>query len=320
MAQRRSIVFLVGMPRSGTKLLRELLNRHSAIAIFPNESHFIPGLQRRAGPYGDLRDRDAFSALYAELAGTIFFERLERQGIVIDEDEWFGRLQGGDIRHALEALFDCYAAMTGARIVGDKTPEYLTAIPLLSELFPGAKFVHIMRDPRDYALSMRNAWGKSLLRAAQRWKTRIRKFGADVRAHPVEYLEVRYEDLVSDPRPILQKTCDFLGVPFEPAMLTLEQPVENLGDTQGAATIVRDNFGKWKQELGEDEVRQIEAIAGKLMSELGYVVEHVAGDEDVHPLLLQAYRMRDGVNLFRFGLQEGGLSGAIDEVRRAGKS
>jgi hypothetical protein len=320
MGQSRNIIFLVGMPRSGTKLLRDLLNRHSAIAIFPNESHFIPALHQRGGKYGDLLDRAAFSALYADVADTAFFTRLAARGIRIDQDDWFRRLRGGEIRDALTALFECYAAMADSCIVGDKTPEYLTQVPLLSELFPGAKFVHIVRDPRDYVISMRKAWGKSLLRAAYRWKTWIRKFGVDVRALSVDYVEVRYEDLLSAPRPTLQKICDFLEVEFEPAMLTLDQPAENLGDAQGAVTIVANNFGKWKQRLGAAEVRQIEKIAGGLMAELGYTVEHHAGDDDVHPLLLQYCRLRDGVNLFRFGLQEGGLPGAIAEIRRAGSS
>jgi hypothetical protein len=318
MGQSRNIVFLVGMPRSGTKLLRDLLNRHSAIAIFPNESHFIPALYQQGSKYGDLLDPAAFAALHADLADTTFFTRLAGRGIQIDPDDWYRRLRGGEVRDALAALFECYAAMASSRIVGDKTPEYLTQVPLLTELFPGAKFVHIVRDPRDYVISMRKAWGKSLLRAAYRWKAWIRKFGVDVRALSVDYVEVRYEDLLSAPRPTLQKICDFLGVEFEAAMLTLDKPSENLGDAQGAVTIVADNFGKWKQKLSATEIRQIEMIAGGLMAQLGYTVEHHAGDEDVHPLMLQLCRLIDGVNLFRFGLQEGGLRGGIAEIRRAG--
>src|SRR5690606_34430729 len=100
--------------------------------------------------------------------------RMAAQGVRIDREEWFSHLQGGEVRHVLGALFECYGDATRSRIVGDKTPEYITRVPLLAQLFPRAKFVHIMRDPRDYVVSIRKAWGKSLPRAAQRWKIWIR--------------------------------------------------------------------------------------------------------------------------------------------------
>ena len=315
--QAYDVVFLVGMPRSGTKLLRDLLNRHPEIAIFPNESHFFPAMHERAAKHGDLRKRESFSKLYADLEDTRFFRRLGAQGIRIDPDEWFRRLRGGDARHVLAAMFECYGELTGSRIVGDKTPEYVTQVPAMSQLVPGAKFVHIIRDPRDYAVSMRKAWGKSLPRAAQRWKAWIRKFRADAGRCAVAFIEVQYEELVTEPRRTLERLCTFLGVPFHEDMLTLARPAENLGDAQGETTIVADNFGKWRRQLTEAEVRRIEAIAGSLMAELGYTPEHEPGDDDVHPLLLQLYRMHDGANLFRFGWRQSGLRGAYAEIRGA---
>ena len=309
------LVFLVGMPRSGTKLLRDLLNRHPEIAIFPNESHFFPSFVRDGSKYGDLSRRESFGKLYADLAQTRFVRRIRAAGIEIDADQWFARLRGSEPGHVLDALFECYAELAGTRIVGDKTPEYVTQVPLLSRLFPQAKFVHIIRDPRDYVISMRKAWGKSLPRAVQRWKDGIRKFQRDARVCRTAFVEVRYEDLISDPRAVLTGVCTFLGVPFRDEMLTLERPSENLGDTQGATVIVSDNFGKWRRELGAAEVRRVESIAGELMRELGYAPEHVAGDEDVRRLLLKLYRVHDAANLVRFRARVGGLAGAFDELR-----
>ncbi|HEX6995192.1 MAG TPA: sulfotransferase [Gammaproteobacteria bacterium] len=320
MSEPRQILFIVGMPRSGTKLLRDLLNRHPDIAIFPNESHFFPRMPALIRKHGDPRLRECFARLYAELEGTRFMRRLRAGGIAIDRDDWFARVRGGGAADVLDALFACYAAMTGRRIVGDKTPDYLTEVPVLSGFFPDARFVHIVRDPRDYVVSMRKAWGKSLPRAAQRWKTSIRKLRHDVARADVDFIELRYEDLVTSPRDVLGRLCAFIGVPFCDAMLSLERPSENLGDTRGETSIVASNFGKWRRELGDGEVRRVERIAGAVMAELGYPPEHEAGDEDVPSWLLAACRVRDGLGLVRFGLRHGGIAGALAEAVPADRS
>lgn len=320
MSEPLQILFIVGMPRSGTKLLRDLLNRHPDVAIFPNESHFFPRMPALIEKHGDPRRRERFARLYAELEGTRFMRRIRADGISIERDDWFARIDGGGARDVLKALFACYAAMTGRRIVGDKTPEYLTEVPVLSGFFPHAKFVHIVRDPRDYVVSMRKAWGKSLPRAAQRWKTSIRKFRHDVTRADVDWIELRYEDLVTSPREVLGRLCAFIGVPFHDAMLTLERPSENLGDTRGERSIVASNFGKWRRELCERDTHRVERIAGALMAELGYQPEHEAGDEDVSSWRLAAYRVRDGLSLVRFGLRRGGIAGAVTEAVPADRS
>jgi hypothetical protein len=316
---RAGTVFIVGMPRSGTKLLRDLLNRHPEISIFPNETHFFPRLPALIRKHGDPRRRESFAKLYADLAGMRFFTRIRAQGIELDRDDWFARIRGGDPRDVLDAMFATYAAMTGSRIVGDKTPEYVTQVPLLSSYFPDAKFVHIVRDPRDYVVSMRKAWGKSLPRAAQRWKEWIRKFRRDVEACGADFVELRYEDLVAAPRAALERLCAFIGVAFRDEMLSLDRPAENLGDTRGETSIVATNFGKWRRELREDEVRRVERIAGVLMTELGYAPAN-AGDEDVPRWALEAYRFRDALNLVRFGLRRDGVAGALTEALPADRS
>lgn len=314
------ILFIVGMPRSGTKLLRDLLNRHPDIAVFPHESHFFPRLPGLIRKHGDPRRRECFARLYADLEGTRFMRRMRARGSAIDRDEWFARVSGSDAREVLAALFECYAAKTGGRIVGDKTPEYLIRIPLLSGFFPDARFVHVVRDPRDYVVSMRKAWGKSLPRAAQRWKTWIRTFRRDVERCDAKVIELRYEDLISAPRDALERLCAFIGVPFHEAMLSLDRPAENLGDTRGETSIVAGNFGKWRRELRNKEVRGVERIAGVLMEELGYAPEHGAGDEDVPSWLLAVEKLRDGLNLVRFGLRRAGVGGAAVEAVPADRS
>lgn len=315
----RQVLFVVGMPRSGTKLLRDLLNRHDDIAIFPNESHFMPFLPGMIERCGDPRDPRAFAELYDALATTKFFRRIGGSGLSVECGEWHRRVRGPAARDVLAALFEWYAETTGSRVVGDKTPEYLVHVPTLAAFFPAAKFVHIIRDPRDYAVSIRKAWGKSAPRAVQRWKSWIRRCRQDTADCDADVATVRYEDLLSEPRQALERLCTFIGVSFQEAMLSLERPAENLGDTRGEAAIVSGNFGKWQHELSDDEVRRIERIAGRLMAELGYTARYELGDEDVPGWRMALHRARDGVNLARFGFRHGGIAGMLDEVLTPGR-
>lgn len=312
------LVFVVGMPRSGTKLLRDLLNRNPSISILPNETHFIPYLARRFGQYGDVSNRENFGRLFDDVRRATFFQRMEQRGVRFDEASWYQLLHGPTLRDVLWAFFEHYARLTGCRIVGDKTPDYVTQVPLLHSLFPDALFVHILRDPRDYALSMRQAWGKSVDRSVQRWKSQVRKYLADVAAVGAAHHEVRYEDLIQVPRATLQAICSRLHVPFSESMLHLAAPAENLGDARGLLTVDGRNAGKWRARLARQEIDRIESIAGRLMTEVGYPVDGRAGDTSPSSFMLGLQKLNDGVNLFRFRIRDcGGFIGAVRQTIQA---
>ncbi len=312
------LVFVVGMPRSGTKLLRDLLNGHRDVAIFPNESHFIPYFQKRYGARTDLNNRLVFQELFCEVAATTFGRRLAARGIILSEEHWRNGMKGGTYADFLDALFLTYRTMTGCSVVGDKTPEYLTQIPILSELFPGARFIHIVRDPRDYALSMRNAWNKNMARAVQRWKTHIRKYIKDVNARSIAEVTVRYEELLAAPDLVLSRICEYLGIPFVPAMMTIRESSEELGDARGMQSVKSDNSQKWMTRMSPAELLELERIAGALMVEIGYEPACIAGDEDLGAGQELIFRAADAASLFRFRLRtEGGLLPALGETWRA---
>ena len=212
----------------------------------------------------------------------------------------------------LRAIFSCYRNRTGAAIVGDKTPEYVTQVPLISTLLPEARFVHIVRDPRDYALSIRNAWRKSALRAVQRWKSQIRKYRQDVELSSVRQLTVRYEDLIKDPQAVLSGVCDLLDVRFQASMTSLDEPSEDLGDARELRTVLASNMQKWIDGLSNEELRRIESIAGDLMCQLGYQTAGEPGDQDLAWMNRLRLQAADGVNLFRFRRRtEGGVAAAL---------
>lgn len=308
------ILFVIGMPRSGTKLLRDILNRHPDVSIFPVESHFLPYFHARFPDYGDIRERSNFDRFYRDLQQTNFLRSLAERNIRFPADEWFGRLQGSSFGEAISALFALYADRTGSRIVGDKTPAYITETGRILDLLPEALFVHIMRDPRDYVVSMRNAWNQNAIRAAQRWKDSIRAMRSQMARRNLEIVEIRYEDLVSRPAATVSLVCDYLGISFEDSMLTLDKPSENIGDARGALGVVGGNFGKWRQSLRPREIHGIESIAGVMMQELGYELQGPAGDRDANRVYLRVARLLDTWNRFLFICRDEGS--VIKAVRR----
>jgi hypothetical protein len=193
---------IVGVPRSGTTLLRFMLCASGVLAI-PPETAFIPRLAAKTDPVGFLAALTAFPTW-----------------------EDFG-LAPEDIRlpdpftpaGGLRAFYAAYAARHGTTRAGDKTPVYLGHMPLIAQLFPEAVFVHIIRDGRDVAASWSETWfapdsdPHALL---DRWVAQItaaRAAGAGLRVH-----ELRYEDLVLQPEATLRSLCDVIDLTFDPAM------------------------------------------------------------------------------------------------------
>jgi len=298
-------LFIVGRPRSGTKLLRDLLNEHSQVAITVNESHFIPYYYHEIHKFGDLRKRENFERFYNELSKITFIRRLKKKNKSVSPDLWHESVEDWSYAGIVEAFYRAYARREGKIIWGDKTPSYLTQLPLLYALFPTAKVIHIIRDARDYCISINKAWGKNMYRAAQQWVDQVAKCRKDGAPHSGDgYHEMKYEALLDHPKETIGQLCEFIGIEFEEDMLRLNVPSENLGDTKGATVIVKGNHGKWKNSLEPAQVQRIERICGPLMRQLGYPVSYEGDAAPPHRLLMGLYKLSDGFNLMRFEYAE----------------
>ncbi len=236
-------VFIVGMPRSGTKLMRALLNQHPRISITLAESHFIPYFIRVFGDPPPFHTEADLRHFVNQFCRTTFFRGMHRAGYRFNTQEFLATVD----RRSWPAIFEHIFRHFGSKadrpdvIWGDKTPGYINHMPLLQQLYPQAKFLHMIRDPRDYCLSVKKSWGKSLYRAAYRWKDTIetaRYAGEQLGAN---YLEVLYEDLLYDPNQIMHTVAKFLECPYHESMVTLGKSPEDFGETKGQYGIVKDN-------------------------------------------------------------------------------
>ena len=310
-------LFIVGMPRSGTKLLRDLLNNHSQLGFPPNESHIIPYFYRRFKKYKKIHKRKNFHRFYKDFSATIFFQRLATKGPVPSPEKWYSTVSKWDYPGVLEAFYQIYAAQSGKTIWGDKTPNYLLYMPLLKSLFPEAKFIHIMRDVRDYCISINYAWQKNYYRAAQRWYNYIEKCRVDSKLLPNNaYMEITYEALIDNPKQILMQISDFAGVKFENEMLQLKKSTENLGNAQGYIGILKKNYRKWETQMNINEIRKIESICAPLLQKLGYPVAYKGKHKCVPRLQMFCYKIIDAIYIFRFEVHHNSpISGIINFIK-----
>jgi hypothetical protein len=314
--QNRSL-FVVGMPRSGTKLLMNLLNNHSSIAIPGFESHFIPHYLRRMQRYGNLKQLANFRELHKDLSSLNFFTRLKHDGFVVSAEQWHQSIQDWSFAGILATFYLLYARRSDKTIWGDKTPYYMLQLPVIAEHFPAAKFIHVIRDPRDQCLSSRKAWNKNIYRSAQRWRDYIRQCRNDGRAMPGRYHEIYYEALLDDPPATLEALCAFIGVAFEPGMVRLTKPTEFRGDAKNQTHILKHNYQKWKNELTARQIRKIESICGGLLTDLGYAVSYEGIHKQVGVLEMLAYRSMDSIHQILFEVRkQGSIQGLAHAFRQ----
>lgn len=307
-AQLIGRVFVVGMPRSGTKLFRDMIGQHSSIRALDVETEFLPMLVARLSGFGDLSQHRQFMCFFDSIKSLPYFVYRREQGHVIDPSEWFAACERHDAAGIFDALMRVEVAPPQGGLWLDKSPSYIGHLELLTNLYVDAKVVHIVRDVRDHCLSMKKAWGKSMLRAAQRWRDDV---GAalDV-SHRLtgKVLLVRYEDLLRDPDSSMRRVSEFLGIEFEPEMCGPGRVTENLGSAAGKKELARDNAGSYLRKMHPQDRASIEAVAGDVMDRLGYIRERPGCPVVVLPAWrLTILRLYDAVRLLQFEIRERGF-------------
>ncbi|NOZ13289.1 MAG: sulfotransferase [Acidobacteria bacterium] len=267
-------LFIVGLSRSGTTLLRSLLNRNSRISLTIEESHFVPFVMRKYGKTADFSSERVKKHLRSDLEKTIIFHRMKLRGCPMDWDELNKRMDLNSWNEIIRFIFQSFAIkpFQPGMIWGDKTPRYLPFVPEIKEILPAARFIHIVRDPRDRAMSVHARWNKLFSRSAMEWNRQIRMSRSYPELLGKDYMEIRYEELLSAPEKTMRGLCKFLEIDFEPPMLTLEKADWKYGDTKGKLHIVPENHNKFAGQLSERKIRRIEEIAYPMMRELGYPI------------------------------------------------
>jgi hypothetical protein len=276
MPERPPFPFIVGCGRSGTTLVQALLDAHPEFAV-PFESYFPVWFARHLERY---ERADGF-ALATFLDDVLAHESFRRWNL---DTDWVRATIEADApanyADAVRACFAAYARARGKPRYADKTPIFISSIPLLAGLFPEAVFVHLVRDGRNVALSRGGArWGThrpdlELLV----WRTQIERGRRDGRAlGPDRYREIHYEALVDDVEAVARELCGFVKADFDPAMLQYQdragQILESQPFPEDHQNLLRPptkGLRDWRTELTADQVALFDALAGETLRRFGY--------------------------------------------------
>ena len=266
-------LLVLGVRRSGTTLLRVMLDRNSELAV-PDETYFIPQLADR---HRGAVDVNAFVDYLRRLP------TLREWGVEIGQVRL--RLEPGmSVGRAIGAVYETYAAAHWKRRWGDKTPMYMQQLSMLERLFPDALYLHLIRDGRDCALSFLQlpegivtrswAYPRDAAGFACQWRSEVRAARALGARAGGRYLEVRYEGLVADPAGTLERICAHAGLPYEPEMLDYSASIDvsRLPHQQSLTRPPTAGLRDWRNDMTVHDVRAFEAVAADVLSELGYEV------------------------------------------------
>jgi hypothetical protein len=268
-----------------------MLDSHPQLTI-PPETHFVPDLIDAIEDGAD-PERAVEVMQSVRQWGDLHIEPAE----AIERFRALDDFNAGD---ALRAFYAIYAERQGKPRWGEKTPAYVRNMRKIEKALPEARFIHVIRDGRDVALSR---WKRTLGdgekapagQVAEGWQRRIRRAQKQGRklAH---YLELRYEDLVTDTEPNLRRISEFLELEWDPVMLTfyeraadrMSEMARDLPAVEGKPTRPGDErmqahamtqkppdpsaMYRWKERMSPEDVAAFDAAAGELLTELGYEV------------------------------------------------
>ncbi len=272
--------FIFGCPRSGTSLLSRILNSHSRFCV-PFETNLYRTFWPWRRFYRGLTSTAMTRAMIGDFAST-----WAAAGQQLDEADALSRVVGDGFHAVVDGIMTSLTAMEGKEHWGEKTPYHAFYFDHIREGFPQAKFIHIVRDGRDCALSWKNArFGpKHLYVAGQRWQAYVEGIAPIAASLPeAQFLELTYEQLLGETDVTMQKVCEFLDEVYEPEMLSFYNkkqwyPTDRTNQENLSKPLMNDNFDKWKRCLTEREILDIEAGASRALLANGYDL-HGNGDD-----------------------------------------
>lgn len=236
-------LFVIGYKRSGTTMLRLMLNAHPDIAIPPESEYFQKIPMKFGGRHLRPSQLDSIAGALSKMKRCDFKLGLSEGAL----KEIIRPALPATVAELTGALYRHWATVQNkpAARWGDKKPQHWQFVYRFRQWYPDSQFVHIIRDPRDVYASVEENFpeqvvGRHLLPphliTAWQWrKANLEMFRQGETLGPERYLRVRYESLVHDPERYCKECCRFLGIEYTPEMLAFQAAARD-PSVQGANT------------------------------------------------------------------------------------
>jgi hypothetical protein len=278
-------IFIVGTERSGSNLLRLILNEHEAITI-PHPPHLMRDLQPLVGRYGDLTDDTHFRRLIRDAIRLINLHFMP-WAVAIDPEETFRSARERSLYAIYVQVHEQYLRAAQKRRWGCKSTFMIRHVDDIVRFHAQPRIIHLVRDGRDVAVSARESvfsrfhphYVSSLWRDEQSLA-----IAQSEKLPRTLFRTFRYEDLISDPDQVVREICEFVGEEFSPRMLRYFEgkPAERLASLSEswkncAQPILASNFGKYRESLSSREIFEFERISHRELRHFGYMLENEPG-------------------------------------------
>ena len=277
-------IFVVGVGRSGTTLLAAILDAHPRLSCGPETNVLC------SWPENDARRILSPSAWPNRAVDYLY--AVEQFGRPIPENygvpraavESYLATQRPSLRAIVSALPELFMAENGKTRWVEKTPNHLLHVERIRQLFPTARIIRIVRDPRDVALSLEEMpwFPGTFIDGIQLWRRNDARSRRFFETDEASYT-LRYEDLVSDTEREMRSLCLFLGEDFEPQMLLRERSTRNVNrigepwKLKAAQPIDPSHVERWRGRLRPEQNAIAEAVVGDRMMALNYRIERRPG-------------------------------------------
>jgi hypothetical protein len=272
-------IFIVSSPRSGSTLLRLIIDAHSKISI-PPPGFMFPFIYPFLFSYGDLNNELNLRELIEDVTQ---FHKLKGWPEKLTVNEIIAAVKENSFVGVYSAIHEIWAKKHGKVRWGEKTPRNIFFIGEILSCFPDAQFIHIIRDGRDVAVDWVDNlnWPKNIYSSAMEWREHILaikpwrdKLSAD------QLIEIFYEDLVKDPFTVVQQVCNFVGEDVESNMLKYHSSEHTLQWARSEKChqyvtnpVTQEYIGFYKNRLENRDIQMLSGILEKELRELGYEVE-----------------------------------------------
>lgn len=284
--------FILGRPRSGTTLLRSLLDAHPNVIIPLEHSNMIHLYMKYRSKKTRITDQISEQFIKDFLQAKIIREqwKLNADDIIKNMQTLNGRKFS--FTAMIKMVYAGYQSVhpkENILVMGDKSPVNSLYAPEIVKVFPDAKFIHVVRDYRANLASMLklDIFSPSASVILMQWTKSARQISRLAVIYPDRFLVIRYEDFVNDPATYFRKICVFLEIPYIAEVLEPEKRKKTVKSSYAsdfittwqpdlAGNISTDNIDKWKSELSEKLKRKADFIAGRTGQSYGYrtVIRH----------------------------------------------
>lgn len=282
-------VFMIGTRRSGTNLLRVMLNQLPDI-VAPHPPHILFHINPLLPSYGDLTIPENFASLVDDICHLVELNPVPWEGVTLDRRKIAAACRERSAVAVYGAVYQAAADAAGAKTWLCKSMQNTLFLPQIEAYFPQARYIFLYRDGRDVAVSFRKALvgEKHFYHIATEWAEWNRHALQHRATVPDErFIGVSYEELTAQPEPTMQRLCTFLGVEYQPRMLEFYTSEEARRTAESSVLwgnvvkpIIANNTRKFIREASMEDISIFESVAGDVLDALGYDRAYVPRGEE----------------------------------------